>query len=368
MQIWPAGHTVPQAPQFLLSLLVSLQTPLQSVNAQVHALETHVSAPAHALEQLPQWAASLVRSVHVPLQLVLPVGQAQVELEQIMPPVQAVVQLPQWVLSVFGSTHAPEHVIVPLLQTQVPPVQSSPEVHALPHEPQLSWLVERSMQTPKHLVSPVVQSFSQLAPMHPSPVAHFTPQAPQFSTSVVRVTHLLPHFVVPLPQTTVQVPERHFSSPTHAFPHAPQLARSALVSAHTPLQLTRPASQLASAGASVVSVPLPVSASVVSSRVSPGAVSTPESCGGSESVEESVPESTVGIGVWESPEEHAADMSVSVISTAASQDQRPRMKSSGATGTSRRSTARPSDNSTVGDATTARKSPAERPTPVASCR
>ena len=122
----------------LLSLLVSLQTPLHTVKPQVHALETQVSSPTQALLQLPQWVASLVRSAQVPLQFVLPVGQTQVELVQIIPPEHTVVQVPQCEPSVLGSTHAPLQVMVPLLQTQVPPVQSSPEVHALPHDPQLS--------------------------------------------------------------------------------------------------------------------------------------------------------------------------------------------------------------------------------------
>jgi hypothetical protein len=84
-QIWPSVHAVPQAPQFLESLVVSRHVPLQSVGAfagqvptQPYAPESPVahraaSAP-HALPQAPQFDAE-EGSVQLLLQIRKPAVQ-----------------------------------------------------------------------------------------------------------------------------------------------------------------------------------------------------------------------------------------------------------------------------------------------------
>jgi hypothetical protein len=53
-------HTVPQLPQSLTSVLVSTQTPLQSVvePGHAHAPETHTNAPRQTSAQKPQLSLS----------------------------------------------------------------------------------------------------------------------------------------------------------------------------------------------------------------------------------------------------------------------------------------------------------------------
>jgi hypothetical protein len=69
----PAPQTLPHVPQFRLSLVVSLQVPLQVANEPqvvVHTPALQTWPAAHALPQVPQLAASTLVSLQVPVQLV----------------------------------------------------------------------------------------------------------------------------------------------------------------------------------------------------------------------------------------------------------------------------------------------------------
>ncbi len=93
-QIVPAPQTRPQAPQLLLSLARSRQTPEQlvvpAVHETVHALLEHTWPAGQARPQAPQLALSVVRSRQMPEQLVVPDAQetVQVPAEQIWPAAQ----------------------------------------------------------------------------------------------------------------------------------------------------------------------------------------------------------------------------------------------------------------------------------------
>jgi hypothetical protein len=105
-QVRPAGHTLPQLPQLLLSLVASTHaagsTEGHAVSAPLHVKEQafpmQAAAPlsgaaVHALPQALQLAGSLDSSVHAPPQHA---GE--------VPAVHAVVQPPQWVGSVVSFT------------------------------------------------------------------------------------------------------------------------------------------------------------------------------------------------------------------------------------------------------------------------
>jgi hypothetical protein len=107
---------VPQPPQLTGSLLVSVQTLLQSVCPvrQAHALPWQIWPVAHGLAHPPQFLASVAVSVQVPRQLVVPAGQ---------------------------------------LLPQPPLMQSWPAAHGVKQAPQLFGSAPRSKQDPKQLVS-----------------------------------------------------------------------------------------------------------------------------------------------------------------------------------------------------------------------
>jgi hypothetical protein len=94
------------------------------VHVAVHWLATQLEPAAHAVAHAPQLLVSVVRSVQVPLQFVIPVPHeatqtpvAQIPLWQVVPDLQ---KLP------FGDPAA-----------QAPPVHACAFAHALPQLPQL---------------------------------------------------------------------------------------------------------------------------------------------------------------------------------------------------------------------------------------
>jgi hypothetical protein len=69
-QTWPAAHCTPHMPQFLLSVSVLVQVPLQSfVGAgQEHMPAAHALPPVQTVPHMPQFVGSVERFVHTPLQ------------------------------------------------------------------------------------------------------------------------------------------------------------------------------------------------------------------------------------------------------------------------------------------------------------
>ncbi len=67
------GQMAPQAPQLLGSLpCTSVQTPLHVSFGHTQWLETQIVPPLHTVPQPPQLLLSLDVSMHVPLQFVVP--------------------------------------------------------------------------------------------------------------------------------------------------------------------------------------------------------------------------------------------------------------------------------------------------------
>jgi hypothetical protein len=240
LQVLPPGHTLPQAPQLLASLVVFLHTPPQ-----------HVAPAPHLVPQAPQLLGSVVVLVHtVPLtagqegaapdqpgRRALPwqhddggehgVVGVQVPLLQVLPPGHTLPQAPQLFTSLSRGL-------------QEPPQQVEPAPHTLPHAPQLL----ASVVVLVHTV-PLTAGQEGAAPDQPGrralpwqhddggehgvmgvqvpllqvlPPGHTLPQAPQLFTSLSRGLQEPPQQVEPAP---------------HTLPHAPQLLASVVVLVHT---------------------------------------------------------------------------------------------------------------------------------------
>jgi len=110
------GHTVPHAPQLLVSPLVSTQALLQRMYGRLHwkvqlpLLQTAVAlrGGTHVFWHLPQLDVALDVSTQEPPQLVrAPQSALQVPALQTVPPPQAVPHTPQCAESELRSTHAP---------------------------------------------------------------------------------------------------------------------------------------------------------------------------------------------------------------------------------------------------------------------
>ena len=100
---------VPQAPQLLLSVVLSVQVPLQLANpdwqVRPQVPPEHTYPAGQTLEQVPQLPLSVLVSTQVPLQFISPDWQEseQVPPEQTWPAGQMVAQLPQWLRSLWRS-------------------------------------------------------------------------------------------------------------------------------------------------------------------------------------------------------------------------------------------------------------------------
>jgi hypothetical protein len=78
-QLSPAAHAVAQAPQLLVSVVVSTQVPPQltvgALQGETHTPMAQSSPVAHAIPQAPQLAGSLAVSTQVEPQRVSPLPQ-----------------------------------------------------------------------------------------------------------------------------------------------------------------------------------------------------------------------------------------------------------------------------------------------------
>jgi hypothetical protein len=143
--------------------------------------------PGHTVPQAPQLLLSVAVFTHAPPHEVVPAGQAQAPAAQLVPPVQALPQAPQLALSVDVSTQAPPQAVVPAGQVHTPATQDLPPVQALPQAPQLALSVDVFTQAAPHLVWPAGQPPLQTPAVQVVPVGHTWPQAPQFLESVFRL-------------------------------------------------------------------------------------------------------------------------------------------------------------------------------------
>jgi hypothetical protein len=125
------GHTVPHAPQLLVSLLVSTQPAPQRISGKLHwkvqlpPLQTAValSGGVQALPHFPQLDVALDVSTQEPPQLVrAPQSALQVPALQTVPAAQAVPHALQCSESELRSTHTPLQSVYPELQWTSQPV------------------------------------------------------------------------------------------------------------------------------------------------------------------------------------------------------------------------------------------------------
>ncbi len=214
VQVIPATHRVPHAPQFATSLcspnshpFAALPSQLPNPAAQVtpHTPAAQVAVPfvpLHAFPHLPQCATLVARVASQPfaaLESQLPAPALQVNVQTAATQVglafstagHGLPHAPQSVAAVISDTHCPLQfvgVAPEQLVAHAPLLHSCPVPHAVPHLPQCATLVARVASHP----------FAALPSQLPKPVAQ-----------------VIPH----TPAVQVGVP---FAPPPQAFPHLPQ--------------------------------------------------------------------------------------------------------------------------------------------------
>jgi hypothetical protein len=173
LQVAFDGQALPQAPQLLLSEVVSTQLAPHRVLPvpHVHTPPTHEApAAAHALSQPPQLFLLVLRLTHV-AGLPHSMNPAPVHWAEHVPPlhepVHVVVQVPQcWGSPLVSTQPAPGQVVWLTGQPQLPMTQVVPLLHVFPHEPQLVSFAWVSTHRPLQLVWPEAQ-LPVLAPPAP---------------------------------------------------------------------------------------------------------------------------------------------------------------------------------------------------------
>jgi hypothetical protein len=287
-QLWPRGQTVPQWPQLLESFVVLVQPSAQHWSGDVHAgpvphpmgmtheLPAQVSSGGHGLPQPPQLLGSVAVSVQ-------PEGQHDCDPVHAGPPLQAVVdwhippthlspeghgcpQPPQFFGSVMvfeqpeaQQTSLPVHAGSPL---QFVALEHSLSMHdwpigqTWPQLPQLSGSVDVSAHPilqhscPGGHAGPSLHSTGvwQEPPSQVAPAAQALPQDPQFLGSLFVSAHPLVqhcssglHAGPPLQLVgTWHALDTHASPGEHALPQLPQSSGFVFSSTHSPAQHDRP--------------------------------------------------------------------------------------------------------------------------------
>jgi hypothetical protein len=189
-QEFPDAHTVPQLPQFALSVLKSAQVAVEPALAR-----------ARAVPVVPE------------VQTVAPIGQAGMHAPEThaLPDGQAWAQAPQFALSDSRSTHASLHRValaphVPVVTAHEPFTQAPPAPQPVPQLPQLFGSVDVFAHVPAQFDCPAGQDTTHWPPLHCSPDAHALPHVPQFASSDCSSTHALPQAVALAPHTGTHVP------------------------------------------------------------------------------------------------------------------------------------------------------------------
>jgi len=144
----------------------------------------------HELPQVPQFVLSVWVLRQRPLQRVCPRGQAQAPLWQVVPGPQTVLQAPQLLLSleVFAQRRVPAASVQLVwggVQEQVPMPQNCPTPHALLQKPQLVPSVSGFTQTLLQRIWPTGHGLGWQEPItHWLPAEQVTLQAPQLRGSL----------------------------------------------------------------------------------------------------------------------------------------------------------------------------------------
>jgi hypothetical protein len=287
VQVPPVPQTLPHPPQFAASVCVFTHAVPQSVEVGAVQVMPHVPdvqvgvpvpavGPGQTVPQAPQLVALVVVSVQVPAQFVLAPGAAGQQIDG-PPGVLDAAQLP--LAHCDGAVQ-----IEPFASfVQAPAVHVAPAGQTLPQAPQLLVLVVWSTHVPPQFSWPVGQQMLPVGPVpvfgvHVSPVMQVAPglhgepvgtlpqtppaqvelagqtlpQLPQLLLSVAVFTHAVPHSVpvgaVHVMPQTGGVPEHVVVpvpavGPGHGVHDVPQLLTEVLET-HVPEQLCWPAGQL----------------------------------------------------------------------------------------------------------------------------
>ena len=191
-------HTVPQAPQFDVLVLVLMQLPEQFVVPELQVVTQdpaeHTCGFVHVRPHMPQLLLFVCVSTQTLPQSAWPLGHTHIPLEQTRPPVQIVPQPLQFAASVWVFTQL---------------------------DPQAVW--------------PLGQESTQVLPWQMRPAEQAVPQAPQFARSELVFTQLPEQFVCPVWHIRVHTPAEQTSPEAHWRLHAPQLLRSLCSEASQPL-------------------------------------------------------------------------------------------------------------------------------------
>jgi hypothetical protein len=210
-----------------------------------HVPALHTCPAGHALPQAPQFALSVARSRQVPPQLVsdVPQNTSQRPSVQTCPAEHTLPQVPQFSLSILVSAQyrvstppstPPQAISVgPHSVAQRPIAQTVPAGQVVPQAPQLARSVSSTTQTPPHAVCPVGQEVWHIPATHTWPVPHAMPHTPQFSRSLCTSTQRRPQATVPPPHinpTSMGATSRPASPPTTGRP--PQAVSAAASTTH----------------------------------------------------------------------------------------------------------------------------------------
>jgi hypothetical protein len=298
------GHTVPHAPQFAVSALVStqlieepaVQTRSGAVQVSWQLPATHRYPEGQLLPQAPQCAVELrvstsQPSVALPLQSAKPVVQVKPQTLALQVATEfarlghALPQAPQCAVALRVSVSQPS--LATALQSAKPALQLKPQTlaeqvarefarlgHTKPQPPQCAVALRVSISqpsaaTPLQSAKPVLQLRPQLPLAHTAlalgPSGHTCSHAPQFDRSLEVSAQLIVepavHSVRGAGQSSRQLPITHSCPPGHALPQAPQCARSDCTSTQRPAHAVCPLGQPASTLASGIEASSPVETS-----------------------------------------------------------------------------------------------------------
>jgi len=172
----PPVHARPQAPQWLLSIVVFTQVPVHSVSAppQRHIPLVHTWPDPHAVPHAPQLVELLIVSTQIPPHSICPPGHAHVPLEHDCPDPHARPHEPQLELSLCVFVHTPPHIMFGAVHVElhVPLTQNVPVVHALPHDPQLRLSLRTFVHAPPHTMFGAGHSDTHVPDEQLSPAPH----------------------------------------------------------------------------------------------------------------------------------------------------------------------------------------------------
>jgi hypothetical protein len=203
-----APHVVPHelsVAQYCSLDFVSTQVPPQrrSVGSvQLHVPVWQLVFDVHAIPQPPQSVLLVIVSMQLVPHWVVPCGHwlRQPPALQNSPGAQAFPHVPQLRPSEVRSTQAPLHIFWPSAHMHLPALQTCPPVHESPQALQLDGSCWRFAQARLQSSKPVGHASRQLPALQTWVALHSVPQAPQLNGSFAKLVHTPLQRVVPVGQ------------------------------------------------------------------------------------------------------------------------------------------------------------------------